>query len=160
MIKLKEGICKRCAEETEKLGIEPVSKVLVRSSPPLCCYHNIEHKKGKLKLKPKRARKVTGELELFKEIWEERKHVSYVSGVELGEFNVCFFAHILSKGAYPRYRLRKDNIILLTFDEHQLLDFASHKINGDPNWDEVMYLKEKLKKEYNSYNRVKVWESK
>jgi hypothetical protein len=66
-------------------------------------------------IKPK---KVTGELELFKEIWNERIHKSEISGLPLSLFDVKCFHHILTKQAYPEHRLDKDNIILLTRSEH------------------------------------------
>lgn len=66
-------------------------------------------------IKPK---KVTGELELFKEIWNERPHKSEISGSSLPIFDVKCFHHILTKQAYPEHRLNKENIILLTRSEH------------------------------------------
>ncbi len=68
-------------------------------------------------------KKSTGELKLFKEIWEEREHKSELSGDPLFEMNnpqwICQFLHILPKGTYPHYRLKKENIILGTVDEHK-----------------------------------------
>ena len=81
-------------------------------------------KKG-LKKKP---RKATGEKEVFLEIWSERPHISEISGEPLGEEpNVWFFMHILSKKAYPRFRLYKKNIILGTADEHYSYDSGGNK---------------------------------
>ena len=68
-------------------------------------------------IKPK---KVTGELELFKEIWAERPHVSEISNKAIPLFDVHCFHHVLTKQAYPEHRLNKDNIVLLTRSEHTL----------------------------------------
>ncbi len=71
-------------------------------------------------------KKSTGELKLFKEIWEEREHKSELSGDPLLPFGhylwICQFLHICPKSTYPHYRLRKENIILGTVDEHKNQD--------------------------------------
>jgi len=92
--------------------------------------------------------KPTGELQLFKEIWEERKHVSEISGQPLGEFNVHMFSHILTKGAYKKFRLRKDNIKLVTPEEHDLWEFHRDKIKENPAWGWVYTRYEELRYEY------------
>tara|TARA_R110002167_G_scaffold149240_3_gene342471 strand:+ start:147 stop:554 length:408 start_codon:yes stop_codon:yes gene_type:complete len=56
---------------------------------------------------------------LFKEIWKERIHKSEVSGKYLGkEAYSTYFHHILPKSKYPEIKMDKENIILLTADEH------------------------------------------
>lgn len=79
-------------------------------------------------------RKTTGELAIFYEIWAEREHASYLSGKKLiffvdpdlheadMETFVKFFAHVLSKKQFGKYRLLKENIVLLTPYEHSLFD--------------------------------------
>lgn len=146
MIKRKEGICYECGKEG----------TLFRSSPPLCYYHELQYKKkkyyekqkakGKSKYKP---RKRTGEMDVFIKIWNERKHVSEVSGDPLGNvLKPIFFSHVLTKGAYPSLRLNKENIILMTADEHQLWEFGKDKIKDDPKWKWVFERRDKLKREY------------
>lgn len=82
--------------------------------------------------------------QLFKEIWEERAHVSEVSGEQLlpsGNWQWHWqFAHILNKGRFPSMKLRKDNIILLTVKEHERQD----------QYEEFTRRKEKLLTEYYS----------
>lgn len=68
-------------------------------------------------IKPKK--KVTGELELFKEIWNERPHISEISRKPIPMFDINCFHHILTKGAFPEHRLNKENIIILTRSEHK-----------------------------------------
>lgn len=61
---------------------------------------------------------------VFAEIWEEREHVSQVSGAPLnfhfdpGMFFV--FSHLHSRGACPALKLSKENIWLMTFHEHEI----------------------------------------
>lgn len=93
----------------------------------------------------------TGELEMFKQIWEERPHVSEVSGTPLLPMGHpkwhWQFAHIVSKKTYNKFRLRKDNIVLVTPDEHDAYD----KRGGtklDPAWIWVHKKADELRTEY------------
>ena len=96
-----------------------------------------------------KKRKKTGEGELFKELWNKRKRVSFVSGEPLGdEMNVFFFSHILTKGAYPSLRLYKKNIQFMTRKEHVMWDFNKDKIKNDPKWKHVFKLADEIRKEY------------
>lgn len=88
-------------------------------------------------------------LDLFKEIWEEREHVSYISSDVGLYFNPWCFAHVLSKGAYPRYKFKKENIVLLTPQEHYKFDFETHRAKEDPKFDKLFELADKLRQEYN-----------
>lgn len=104
---------------------------------------------------------VNSEKELFREIWYSRPRVSFLSGKPLkyeedGQFWVNLFAHVLAKGKskYPRFKLYSKNIILLTPEEHMLLDqgtemnrMAYAKKNGC-DWQKVYGLREELIKEY------------
>ena len=69
------------------------------------------------------------ELDLFVEIWNERPHYSEVSGKRLlpkpshtddGAWRmwVSQFSHLVPKGSYRGMRLRKENIVLKTVEEH------------------------------------------
>jgi len=104
----------------------------------------------KIPAKSKKQMKVNeDDIEFFKQIWEERPHYSGVSGAFLGdEFNVVFFSHILTKGAYPRFRHYPKNIVLMTFDEHQEWEFTDRK---NPKWNELRDEAEELINEY--YNQ-------
>jgi len=64
----------------------------------------------------------------FMEIWNKRKHYSEVSGTFLGsEPLTIFFHHILPKEKFPQAKLDEDNIILLTFDEHNNVENDMYK---------------------------------
>ena len=114
-----------------------------------------KNKDFKVKKKPKGLRsksKPTGELEMFKEIWGERPHVCYVTGERILEFSVMCFAHILPKGAYGKYRLNKDNIVLMATEVH----WAQHNIAQsdleaqDSSWEKFFKLQAELKVKYNA----------
>lgn len=84
--------------------------------------------KRKLQKQPKTyVKKSTGELDMFKKIWEERPH--YCTNVNcrkyLGnEMNIQFFSHDKSKGAYPELRNDKKNISILCCDCHYIYEFG------------------------------------
>lgn len=63
------------------------------------------------------------EIEMFRWIWLNRPHVSYISGQPIQDDVRCF-AHVLSKAInrYPHFRLNPDNVVLLTPFEHGLWD--------------------------------------
>lgn len=109
----------------------------------------------KKKRKPlQRRRKSTGEAEVYKEIIQERGPFSQISGKELyGDLNSWWFSHVLSKGAYPAFRLYKKNIILKTPEEHHLWETQKHKLRELPEWKWVFDLEEELKQEYYARNK-------
>lgn len=53
------------------------------------------------------------ELELFREIWNERKRECEVCKKTIYEASSFCFAHQAPKGTYPEHRLNKDNISLV-----------------------------------------------
>ena len=87
--------------------------------------------------------------ELFFELWREREHYSFVSGVFLGhEARAHFFSHVLPRSTYPEAALDPENIVFMTFDEHQLYEFNSHKVKENPEWKKVFDLRDALKEKY------------
>ncbi len=172
-----KGICEKCAEEAEKMGVSPPHRWLHRKKPPACKYHlTIEKQSKKVKKKvvkkneyedvdivgaakevikrrfKRKKRKPTGELELFEEIFNERGPFSQVSEKQFFPTShpawIQQFSHVLSKGAYPGFRLYKKNIVLKTPGEHHKWEFMQHKIKDDPKWAPIFELKEELKEEY------------
>lgn len=103
----------------------------------------------------KKIYKPTGEKDMFMDIWNERSHISFLSGKKLDEFeNSPFFfnlfAHLFPKGKYPKERLNVDNIVLLTPEEHFLMDQGTieqrDKYAHDNNcsWEKIYNKKEEL----------------
>lgn len=82
-------------------------------------------KKTPLKKKP---RKVTGERDLFLEIWEEREHKCANCKCPLGDEPKAFmFAHKKAKGADGTKRLLKSNIELNCYECHNARDFVGNE---------------------------------
>lgn len=143
MIQRKKKICSECGMETfiwshgrcKKCSVRPLKQVI----------HHVK--------------KPTGEYDMFLEIWSERPHVSFVSGKLLDNYFgsklfVNLFSHLLPKGKYPEARLDKNNIVLLTPQEH--VDWHSYTkeklISTNNNWQKVFDDYDKIK-EYYGTNR-------
>ncbi|MES2287661.1 MAG: hypothetical protein V4547_18340 [Bacteroidota bacterium] len=157
MFKPHYGICK--CHSLERL-------IVVKAG--YCHFGNEVYKKSKRnKLKEVRAkrksdkfkinkRRPTGELTLYKQIWDERPHKSEVSGEHIPFFHIWCFSHILPKGLYPKYRLKKENIIIKTIKEHYDWGNRRHKLKDFPEWQPVFELYETLKQQYNQeYGRIR-----
>lgn len=84
IIVVKKGYCKRC-NELKKGKSKPIKKV----------------------------KKKTGEIELFKEIAKKTNSICQCCKVSIANLSPINFSHILSKGAYPSYRLDKRNIFIV-----------------------------------------------
>lgn len=61
--------------------------------------------------------------DIFKQIWNERvdkngKRKSEFSGIEIKEFSIKNFHHVYTKQAYPEWKLKKENIVMITIQEH------------------------------------------
>ena len=101
----------------------------------------------------KYKRKKTGELALMEYIWRTREHVSFLSGKGIKYFCPSVMAHVIPKSKREDLRLRKDNIIILTREEHNLLDAGTIKqreeyaLREKCNWQKIYDLKEKLMNE-------------
>jgi len=93
------------------------------------------------------------QLEMFKEIWNERPHVSQISGKLLvGQDHpnwVGQFEHVLPKGAFPKWKFNKNNIWLMTFEEHFDLTNNTHKCMKDSIFDEYFRTKQRFREQYN-----------
>ena|SRR6478736_9833340 len=84
----------------------------------------------------------------FEAIWKERDHICEVCCTPLGDtYNPVFFSHVLTKGAYPKFRHYHKNIVLMCFEDHQEWEFTDRK---DPKWNSVRDLSEELIIEYYS----------
>ena len=100
--------------------------------------------------KKKKGKKLTGEGAMFMQIFYDRPHVSFIDGKWLGdEPLVQFFAHVLPKSTYPKFRLNPKNIVLLTFEQHRWWDQGSRSVLRQlPEWEKMFRLEEELRYEY------------
>lgn len=119
------GVCKKCG----KVRFIVNKTKFLCDECNYCRLHSGKTRKevaiSKINFKNKRYRKNTGELALFKEIWNERQHVCARCGQILPEpMRVHYFSHIKSKGAFPELRLCKTNIELLCINCHQKYEFG------------------------------------
>jgi hypothetical protein len=83
--------------------------------------------------KPGETRALSDMFIFMIEIWNEKKHYSEVSNIWLGnEISSVFFHHILPKSKFKEAAFDKENIILLTFDEHTQVEtdiYRYHEVN-------------------------------
>jgi hypothetical protein len=84
--------------------------------------------------------------DFFMSIWNGREHKSEVSGSPIyGEPLTIYFHHILPKSKYKEASLDPDNIIILTFEEHNSVEL-------NPNiFKEVNKRRELLLLKYNHF---------
>src|ERR1700721_1607228 len=98
----------------------------------------------------------TGELKVYAHIWEARPHVSEISGTQLFPREHKYwhwqFSHTLAKGAFGLFRLREDNIVLMTMAEHkfwenfvELSKNTKMYLNHKDKWDALLKKYEDLK---------------
>lgn len=80
--------------------------------------------------------------DLFLEIWRERPRRSEVSGKSLGkEPLTVFFHHVLPKEKYPEAALDRENIILLTLEEHDNVEIDPERYEIINEMRKVLHLK-------------------
>ena len=81
--------------------------------------------------------------DMFLSIWKKRPHKSEVSGESLGSEPLStFFHHILPKNKYLKASLDEENIILLTWEEHDQVESDIYR------FEEINKRREQLKKKY------------
>lgn len=81
--------------------------------------------------------------DFFKEVWAQRRHFSEVSNVFLGnEPLTVFFHHILPKEKYPQAAYDPENIVLLTWQEHDQVEMDMYR------YEEINSRRDKLLEKY------------
>lgn len=75
--------------------------------------------------------------------------ISQISGVPIHRYSPSNFSHILNKGSWPRMRYFPGNIVIKTFEEHQLWEQYRHKVKDKREWSEIFELEETLTRLYN-----------
>lgn len=80
---------------------------------------------------------------LYSEFWEKKPRMSSISGNFLGgTFSTVYYHHILPKNIYPELTFKEDNIIILTWDEHQNVENSMYK------YEKINQLRIKLLEKY------------
>lgn len=117
--------------------------------------------KTKPKKKPEPGFGFSSEKELFLHLWNNSNKRCAISGKTLEKFENTtrfwsMFAHILSKGAYPEYRLNPENVWIVHPDIHDLYDNrGSDKQEASGyDFDPLFREKERLKQQY--YREFKI----
>ena len=108
------------------------------------CFQHKPRKKLQASVKKQEEVKKTTEMqEFFLQIWKKKPHKSEVSGESLGsEALSIFFHHVLPKEKYSQARFDEENIILLTWEEHDQVE------RDVTRYEEVNKRREQLKKKY------------
>jgi hypothetical protein len=92
---------------------------------------------------------MTGELTLFKALWNTRKRSCWVCNAYIPHFSPFNFHHILTKAAYPAFRLRDKNIVILCNGCHVLAhEKAQSDLLKNPLWAKYFELRDILKTAY------------
>lgn len=139
MIERKKKICKGC---------NTPQYIWARGQCKACSAKSVP------KQKDDKVAETSGELELFEQIWAERPHVSIVSGELLDQHALMYFPnlfhHVLPKKNYSRYRLNKDNIVLLTPLEHLRIHSLGREslLKYHQGFQKVLDMYEELREEY------------
>lgn len=131
-------------EKTPKKEKKPLKRTpLKRSQKPL--------KRTPLKKVAlvKKAKSPSGEYELFLKIYAEQKGKCEITGKQI-PFDVWSFMHVLSKKAYPSFRLKRENIMMVDRKIHELYDNSSQEklLEAFPQAIVVYERKQQLKQEY------------
>lgn len=81
--------------------------------------------------------------DVFNKIWAERPHYSEISWVWLGrEISSLYFHHILPKSKYKEAMFDEENIILMTWNEHENVE------RNPTRYEEINKRREKLREKY------------
>lgn len=117
---------------------------------PYCFRHKPKKplKRGRIKQKlpsdmEEKKEELVRQKNFFLSIWLNREKKSEISGTQLGLEPLSFhFHHILPKAKYPQAKYDEENIILLTFDEHQTVELHPEF------YEEINKRREQLKQKY------------
>lgn len=132
--------CKVCGKnaESEYCFLHKPKKQLQQRGPTL------SHKRLSVGKSTQKKEKTIDMQNLFIDIWKKRSHKSEISGEYLGKEPLStYFHHILPKSKYPEACLDEENIILLTFLEHEQVEIDMYR------YEEVNKRREQLKIKYN-----------
>lgn len=155
MFKPHYGVCKNPECQRED--------ALIVVKDGFCDFCNHKRKAAAKKLKGKKngytyKRKPTGEKDVFEEVLDllpdDKPTTCYACGKRISVVTHSNFAHILSKGRFPRFRLYPENIKIMCFNIdgtgcHSRYDHQPKSTLTEDYWERVFELREKLIEEYN-----------
>ncbi len=82
--------------------------------------------------------------QFFLQLWKKKPHYSEISGKYLGATPMStYFHHIIRKSSHPQLAFEEDNIILLSPEEHEMVEIDMYK------YEEINKRREQLKLKYN-----------
>ena len=139
-----KGRCKNCANiEYRRKAIEN-QRAKERNPSKAKPYKAIRRKSAQ------GMKQTQADIKFFKEIWNERPHYCEITGAFLGdEFNPVFFSHILTKASHPKFRLLKENILLMSYKIHTEWEFNSRSTPMFKHrFKRALYIHDKLKNKY------------
>ena len=90
-------------------------------------------------------RKPTGELQVFKNIWNSRPHICQVTDTLIRRFDVRCFSHCAPKSVYEEGRLDEENIWLVQPEIHEEWETTD---KSDPKFKLKLEHREKMKEKY------------
>ena len=91
---------------------------------------------------------------VFHLVWERDQGCSWLSKKPVGIPTPVVFAHVLEKGECPKYMYKLQKVILLTAEEHSMLDHGTEEQRKNYekgkcfSWDSIYKLRKKLLSEY------------
>lgn len=96
-------------------------------------------------------RRPTGEKEIFRRIWESRRHACEICGVVIKEARAANFAHVLPKGSYPELQLDERNIMLMCCSLgshvgcHDRQHYYGDSLRTSYKWNKFFKIKDQLR---------------
>ena len=163
MIPRKKKTCKGCGQEKYLFGRGLCDACYRRSQSSVNRRSQLNHSKTPLRGKKPEKHTYFGydsQMEMFNDIWDnmDKPRVCPISKEKLDKlyntsrWHWCF-AHILSKGMFPKWKLNPNNIMVVHPDVHTLIDQGTEDQRKKSGFDfSVFYnIQEELKKEYKKF---------
>ena len=90
---------------------------------------------------------------MFRRLWDKYPRICEVTGKTIPTFSTWNFHHILTKGAYPSFYLREENILICLPMVHR--DIHDHPMKKE--YEFVAELHAKLKRQYYDESKIKTY---
>ena len=102
--------------------------------------------KGLKRVSEKGKGKMAKRKRFYAHLLSKRGSKSEVSGKDLptDPKYTWMFSHVVTKGSHPGLEFIEENVVMMTFTEHQKWENEKHRIEGDEEWEWVFALREKL----------------